>query len=146
MSTCATNQETTRRAAIRGHRSPGPATGLRQLLTALVLALAAVLISSPTVHAGQPENPCPAQTFCAWSGAGHVGRSHHAEVPGTVLERCVALPKELEAQSFVNNTGRPVTVYQDPTCATEAEFATFPTGSHVPEASYVARAIQIWTH
>ena len=114
---------------------------------ALLLAVAS-LLAGTTDAQGAPVDPapCPANTFCAYADHQYEGRSHHAELTATPAERCVPLPPELNATSFVNNTGRPVTVYQDPTCSTEAHFQTFPTGSFVPKASYTGRAIQIWSH
>ncbi|GAA2783707.1 peptidase inhibitor family I36 protein [Saccharopolyspora taberi] len=120
---------------------------LLRLSAALVLTLLSLLslLAGATAAQGAPAL-CPADTFCAYESHQFQGRSHHAELAATPLERCVPLPPELNATSFVNNTGRPVTVYQDPTCSTEADFRTFPTGTFVPQAPYVGRAIQIWSH
>ncbi|GAA4851663.1 hypothetical protein GCM10025787_38710 [Saccharopolyspora rosea] len=120
-------------------------TGRTTALTLLVLAFG--LFGAGWVNAAPPpEKPCPAGSFCAWSGARFDGERHVAGLQTTAVETCVALPEGLEARSFRNDTGKPVTVYQDPTCATNAEFATYPTGSQANDAPFVARAIKIWSH
>ncbi|WP_249124428.1 peptidase inhibitor family I36 protein [Saccharopolyspora erythraea] len=111
------------------------------------------LASATAAHATSTAGPatiephaCPADSFCAWPSSDFQGAAHQTEVSAVPLGRCVALPQDFEATSFANNTGRPVTVYQDGFCSTEADFRTYPTGSFVPRSPYVARAIQVWSH
>lgn len=117
----------------------------QRFATAVLLALATVVVSSGIAHATGP-NSCQDGAFCAWNEAEYRGRPHLTDLRGAKLETCLALPAGLEASSFINRTGKPVTVYQDPTCSTDADFSTYPSGTFIPNSPYVARAIQIWTH
>lgn len=94
-----------------------------------------------------PATPVPCQdgAFCAYPHVELQGEPHRAELRATAVEECVALPAEPEVKSFANQTGKPVTVYQDPDCDTHADFATYPSGSHAPRSDYVPRAIKIWS-
>ena len=121
---------------------------LRRSAVAALLVLAAALagaVLAPSSEAAGAQLCQPGQ-FCAWAETQFGGRSHSAALDVSASEQCIALPADLEAQSFVNNTGHPVTVYQDPVCDTQAEFHTYPSGSYVPHSSYVARAIKVWSH
>lgn len=116
------------------------------MLVATLLALAAIVVGTGGAQATPPENPCPTGTFCTWPEENYTGQMHELGIQATALEECVPLQAGFEVRSFMNKTGHPVTVYQDVNCATEAEFATYPTGSQTPQATYVARAIKIWSH
>ncbi|MBB5153752.1 peptidase inhibitor family I36 protein [Saccharopolyspora phatthalungensis] len=120
--------------------------GVWRMLLAAVLTFATILVGAGVAHADPPGTPCPAGSFCSWPAANFAGKVHALGVQATAMEQCVRLQQGIDAQSFVNNTGHPVTVYQDPNCDTEAEFATYPTGSQAPQATFVARAIKIWSH
>ncbi|CAM00025.1 peptidase inhibitor family I36 [Saccharopolyspora erythraea NRRL 2338] len=126
---------------------------LLNLATTVLLVVGTALATATAAHAASAEGPatiephaCPADSFCAWPSHDFQGAAHQTEVSAAPLGRCVALPQDFEATSFANNTGRPVTVYQDGSCSTEADFRTYPTGSFVPRSPYVARAIQVWSH
>ncbi|MCI2423811.1 peptidase inhibitor family I36 protein [Saccharopolyspora sp. K220] len=120
--------------------------GVWRMVVAALLAVAAILVGTPGASATPPENRCPTGAFCVWSGVNHTGDRHEIDIRPTVLEQCTPLPQEFEVRSFANNTGRPVTVYQDARCASDAEFTTHPTGSHSPEPTFVVRAIKVWSH
>ena len=126
-----------------GPRSPRRITSTL-LLTAAMFALLAP--SAESANGPQQQNPCQRGAFCAWTENDYRGPDHRTEGNDAALERCLALPPGLEASSFTNQTGRPVTVYQDPDCSTNADFQTYPDGAFAPRAPYVARAITIWTH
>ncbi|GAA0512003.1 hypothetical protein GCM10011581_02290 [Saccharopolyspora subtropica] len=111
--------------------------------TAALLAVAAVLFGAPA-KAAPAQDPCPAGAFCAWPEENFTGERHDVGLQTTTMEQCVPLRQDVELRSFVNNTGHPVTVYQDPYCDTQADFATFPSGSQMPRSTYVARAIRVW--
>ncbi|MEB3366229.1 peptidase inhibitor family I36 protein [Saccharopolyspora mangrovi] len=115
------------------------------LVLSAMLSLAA-LLAGPPADAGVPENRCPAGSFCVWPETGFGGQPRELALRTTGVERCVTLETTWEVKSFANNTGHPVTVYQDPHCDEEADFDTHPTGSLTPQAGYVARAIQVWSH
>ena len=126
-----------------GSRSP------RRITSTLLLAVAMFTLLAPSAESAngpQQQNPCQRGAFCAWPENDYRGQDHRTEGNGVALERCLALPPDLEASSFTNQTGRPVTVYQDPDCSTNADFQTYPDGAFAPRAPYVARAITIWTH
>ncbi|WP_338602925.1 peptidase inhibitor family I36 protein [Saccharopolyspora sp. SCSIO 74807] len=116
----------------------------RVVMPAVLLALGAA--STGLSGAAQAEAPagCGTGTFCAYPEPDHRGEPHRAELRSTTLEQCMPLPARPETKSFVNNTGKPVTVYQDPECDTHADFATYPTGTFVPGSDFVARAIKVW--
>lgn len=127
----------------------GPAA--RAVLLAATGALTALLVGATAPGAATAprtdgEPGCREGHFCAWSEESFTGLSQHSAPAEVELERCVPLPEGLEAKSFANRTHQPVTVYQDPDCDTSADFSTHPPGSRVPDAPYVARAIQIWHH
>lgn len=128
----------------RGKVSARRAAGLRRLVPGILL-VASGLGASPA-HADTLEDTCQGGVFCAWAAEDFRGPLHRVDPRTTPLERCIGLPAKLEASSFVNRTGHPVTVYQDGHCATEADFKTYPNGTYVPTTPYVARAIKIWTH
>lgn len=119
--------------------------GAARATAAVLLAIAAIPAGGVLAHAAE-QVQCRPGTFCAWGEKEFRGEAHRASADNTKLETCVSLPGGLEASSFVNRTGHPVTVYQDPNCDSHADFSTYPSGSHVPEGPYVARAIKIWTH
>lgn len=126
-----------------GSRSP------RRVASTLLLTAAMFTLLAPSAESAndpQRQNPCQRGAFCAWAENDYQGRDHRADGNDAALERCLALPPGLEASSFTNQTGRPVTVYQDPDCSTNADFQTYPDGAFAPRAPYVARAITIWTH
>ncbi|SFS55919.1 peptidase inhibitor family I36 protein [Saccharopolyspora flava] len=117
------------------------------LALALSVALSlAALLASPPADADEAENRCATGSFCVWPEAGFAGEPRELALRTTGIEQCVALETDWEVKSFANNTGHPVTVYQDPQCDEEADFDTHPTGSQTPQAGYVARAIKVWTH
>lgn len=117
----------------------------RSLLTTLVLT-AAVLVSSGTASARQPEPPtCDRGEFCAWPSTNYTGRPARLDLETANPGECIPLPDGLVARSFVNNLTRDATVYQGANCSTEAEFTTYPgKGTYVPDAPFVVRAIEVW--
>ncbi|WP_190818892.1 peptidase inhibitor family I36 protein [Saccharopolyspora pogona] len=121
-------------------------TGVWRIFVPALFALAAISVGSGGAYAAPPEKPCAAGTFCSYPEEEYAGQVHEVGLQTTTLEQCVQLRQDVEVRSFVNNTGHPVTVYQDPYCDSGAEFATYPTGSQTPRATYVARAIKIWSH
>lgn len=146
MSKCASSAAS-RRIAIRSSARRGVwLSGLRRIVVPVLSVLTAIAVGAGGAYAAPPESPCPAGSFCTWPEENFTGQSHAVGLQATSLEQCVRLQQGAEARSFANNTGRPVTVYQDPDCDTEAEFSTYPTGSQNPRAAYVARAIKIWSH
>lgn len=115
------------------------------LAPVLAVGIALSALGGAVAQAGPAEPiPCQDGTFCAYPHVEYRGEPHRAELRTTALEECVALPPQPETKSFVNQTGKPVTVYQDPTCDTHADFSTYPPGSFVPRSDYVARAIKVW--
>jgi hypothetical protein len=115
------------------------------LVLTAVLSLAA-LLAGPPADAEVNRTSCPAGSFCVWPETGFGGQQRELALRATGVEQCVTLETGWEAKSFANNTGHPVTVYQDPHCDEEADFDTHPSGSQTPQAGYVARAIQVWSH
>jgi hypothetical protein len=150
MSTCASVSELNASLPDRSRSwAPAGACQLRRLITAILLAVATVLVSTGAAQADVRQTthvPCDYGVFCSWPDKDYRGAPHLSDPRTTPLEKCVPMPKGREASSFINRTDRPVTVYQDPTCSTEADFKTYPAGSFVPQAPYVVRAIQIWSH
>ncbi|MFI1967992.1 hypothetical protein BLA24_21680 [Streptomyces cinnamoneus] len=116
--------------------------------TALVLGLATVLAcaAAPTASAAPDKRrgECSAGQLCVWPKAGFRGERATSELAGIEIESCVTLPAGTTAASFANRTGRPVTTYQSATCAETGEFATYPSGTWVPESPYVVRAYKVW--
>ncbi|MEV0699130.1 peptidase inhibitor family I36 protein [Saccharopolyspora sp. NPDC050389] len=112
----------------------------------MLSVLAAIAVGAGGAYAAPPETPCPTGSFCSWPEENFAGQSHEVGLQAHALEQCVQLQQGVETRSFVNNTGHPVTAYQDPDCDTEAEFSTYPTGSQNPRTAYVVRAIKIWSH
>lgn len=122
------------------HLRPLRTTRARRAVLAVLLALGGALTGLGGTAQAQP--PCPAGSFCGYPDADYRGEP---ELPRTdALEQCQSLSADPELRSFINNTGRPVTVYQDPECDPHAEFATYPTGTFVPGSPFVARAIKVW--
>jgi peptidase inhibitor family I36 len=146
MSKCASSTALGRVVARSLSRPHGWRGEVWRMLVATLLALAAIVVGTGGAQATPPENPCPTGTFCTWPEENYTGQMHELGIQATALEECVPLQAGFEVRSFMNKTGHPVTVYQDVNCATEAEFATYPTGSQTPQATYVARAIKIWSH
>ena len=121
----------------------------RRIVSTFLLAVTMFTLLAPSADAADRpphQDPCQRGAFCAWPENDYRGTVHQAAGNNAPLERCLALPAGLEASSFTNQTGRPVTVYQDPDCSTKADFQTYPDGAFAPNAPYVARAITIWTH
>jgi Peptidase inhibitor family I36 len=92
-----------------------------------------------------PAGRCDAGEFCVWTGTRHTGHRYVWDLSTAGIENCVALPAGVSGRSFANRVGRPVTVYQDRTCGSEAEFDTYPgDGTWVPESSFTVRALKVW--
>ncbi|MEC4016181.1 peptidase inhibitor family I36 protein [Streptomyces sp. H27-D2] len=142
------------------------ATALTATVTATVTAAAAAVALAPaaatatTPTAGNPRNAEPAAAtirragpasgdcatgqLCLWKHRDFGGKRRVHELADTEIESCVPLPAGATAASLANRTGRPVTTYQSAECATEGEFATYPSGSWVPESAYQVRAFKVW--
>ena len=116
------------------------------LIVAVLSLVMTTMLGSGATQTAMAADTCQEGMFCAWADDHYRGAVHHLDPTTAPLEHCIGLPRELEASSFVNHTGHPVTVYQDGRCATQAEFKTYPSGTYVPENSYVARAVKIWRH
>lgn len=132
---------------IRPHLSPlrtDRARRARRSVLAALLALGGVLTGLGGAAQAQAPTRCPDEQFCAYPGDEY--RGERVRIDSSPLEQCRALPANPEVKSFVNRTGRPVTVYQDANCDTHAEFATYPEGTFVPRSAFVARAIKVWPH
>ncbi|ASU77440.1 hypothetical protein CDG81_02975 [Actinopolyspora erythraea] len=128
-------------------RDPLPRRPVRALLPVLAaLLLGAVTHPSPAGAATDTPQPCDLGVFCAWPTVDYGGERRSMDLRSTNMEECVRLGGDVEARSFVNRMDRPVTVYQDAGCATTADFSTYPSGSFVPRAPYVVRAVKVWTH
>jgi len=118
-----------------------------KILTIPVIITAWLLISATTTAAQPDPNPCERGEFCLWSMESYKGETLRIALENTNPNECVPLPDDFDARSFANRSTRPVTVYQDRDCSTEAEFDTYPGGgTFVPEAPYVVRAVQMWDY
>jgi hypothetical protein len=108
-----------------------------------MIVLAGLL--APAGVAGADRAPCERGEFCVWQTDSYRGLGYRMSLETVNPGECVGLPAGFDGRSFVNRMRRPVTVYQGRTCSTEAEFDTYPgSGTYVPEAPYVVRAVQIW--
>ncbi|MEV6669889.1 peptidase inhibitor family I36 protein [Streptomyces sp. NPDC051162] len=121
---------------------------IRFAALAVGAAAGLALVSAPAATAtaatpGRP-GPCGAGQLCLWSKSDYRGERTTSELSTIDIESCVTLPANAGAASFVNRTGRPVTTYQSATCAETGEFATYPSGSWVPESPYAVRAYKVW--
>lgn len=118
---------------------------MRKIVTAAVLAAAAVL-APQTATAAQPGlGECAAGELCLWEKGNFQGVRQTHELSGTDIESCVPLPPGTTAQSLANRTGRPVTTYQSAECEETGEFDTYPGGgTWVPQSPYGVRAFKIW--
>lgn len=121
---------------------------IRFAALAVGAAAGLALVSAPaaTATAPAPGRPgsCGAGQLCLWPKTDYRGARTTSELSGIDIESCVTLPASAGAASFVNRTGRPVTTYQSATCAETGEFATYPSGSWVPESPYAVRAYKVW--
>lgn len=133
------------------HAHPDSRSRLLVLLTSSLVALLTILASSGVASAASrdddsDERPCDPGVFCTWADTDYTGQLRQFDLRTTNMEECVTLTGDVQVRSFVNRLGRPVTVYQDTHCGTTGDFSTYPGGTYVPEAPFVVRAIQIWTH
>ncbi|MGC0418406.1 peptidase inhibitor family I36 protein [Embleya sp. AB8] len=117
-------------------------------LTAALVAFASVVLLLPTsaqaIAAPRLGNCAPGE-LCLWKQAGFKGGKQVYDVTRINMENCTALPSGTDAQSLVNRTGRPVTVYQSDACLETAEFDTYPGDSTwVPQVPYRVRAFKVW--
>ncbi len=119
---------------------------IRFAALAVGAAAGLALVSGPAATASPAGRPgdCAAGQLCLWSKTDYHGVRTTSELSRIDIESCVTLPAGPGAASFVNRTGRPVTTYQSATCAETGEFATYPSGSYVPESPYVVRAYKVW--
>lgn len=129
----------------------GRAARRTAMLAASALALGAALLPAarPAVAAGDPAGgtvlgPCGAGQLCLWENPDFSGERLTFELAGTPIESCEVLPAGFTANAHANRTGRPVTLYQSPECATTGEFHTHPGGSWTPASAYQVRAFKIW--
>ena len=107
-----------------------------------------LLTGAATTAIAQPDpQPCERGEFCLWPTENYEGDIQRVALENANPGECVPLPDGFDARSFANRSKRPVTVYQDRDCSTEAEFDTYPGGgTFVPQAPYVVRGVQIWDH
>lgn len=124
--------------------------------SALVAGIAPVLAAvtalggaAPAAAApGDSDRPvlgtCGAGQLCLWEDPDFAGERLTFELAGTDIESCVVLPRGFTADAYANRTGRPVTLYQSPECATTGEFHTHPSGTWTPTSAYQVRAFKIW--
>ncbi|MFF4531791.1 peptidase inhibitor family I36 protein [Streptomyces sp. NPDC001407] len=119
---------------------------IRFAALAVGAAAGLALVSAPAATASAPARPgaCGAGQLCLWPKADYRGVRTTSELSGIDIASCVTLPAGPGAASFVNRTGRPVTTYQSATCAETGEFATYPSGTWVPESPYAVRAYKVW--
>jgi hypothetical protein len=118
-----------------------------RILTIPILIAAWLLVTTTTASAVPDQLSCERGEFCLWPTESYEGDLLRASLENTNPGACVPLPEGFDARSFANRTKRPVTVYQERNCSTEAEFGTYPGGgTFVPEAPYVVRGLQIWDH
>lgn len=112
------------------------------VLTVLGLLGGSGIAQADPVGAGPA---CERGEFCAWAAVNYDGAVQKLDLRTANPEECVPLPDNAEAQSFVNQLDRDVTVYQDVACSTEGDFTTYPGhGTYVPQAPFVVRAVKIW--
>lgn len=113
---------------------------------AVIVWAIATLCTLPTLaHASSPAGAdCGAGELCLWSQADYGGQRTSHELLTVTTQECTALPEGTASGSFVNRTGRPVTVYQSEVCDTTGDFRTYPSGSWVPQAPYAVRAFTVW--
>ena len=114
--------------------------------TALISVAMVIITATPAQAGPEAGSTCDAGSFCAWAAenyAGKVARLSLETVSGTSI--CVPLPEKLVARSLANLMTKDVSVYESASCATEAEFTTYPKGgTYVPRAPFVVRAIEVW--
>ncbi|MFD8497496.1 peptidase inhibitor family I36 protein [Amycolatopsis sp. NPDC059657] len=92
-----------------------------------------------------PEFACLKGEFCAWTDEFYGGKITRLDLRTANPEECVPLPADFDGRAFANRLDRLITVYQGRDCSTEGDFTTYPGGgTFVPQAPFVARAIQIW--
>ncbi|MEU5696368.1 peptidase inhibitor family I36 protein [Actinosynnema sp. NPDC020468] len=113
--------------------------------TRTVLGAVAITVGAlaSTGTAAAQQDGCERGEFCVWTGPSYTGARQVLDVETANPGSCV--PLAAPARSFVNRLTRDVTVYQGPTCSTEADFTTYPGhGTYVPDAPFVVRAVQVW--
>jgi len=121
---------------------------LRHCTIVAAVGTGAIVIVGPSGAAATPtaaEPSCDTGQFCYWAEPNYPGKPQILDISGVSVNVCVPLPNGAEARSFVNRTHRDITLYQSGHCSTEGDFRTYPgDGTYVPEAPYVARAVEIW--
>lgn len=116
-----------------------------RLMAVIVWAIATLCTLPTLAHASSPQQAdCAAGELCLWSQPDYGGQRTSHELLTVTTEQCTPLPEGTASGSFVNRTGRPVTVYQSAVCDTTGDFRTYPSGSWVPEAPYAVRAFTVW--
>lgn len=118
---------------------------------AIVLTTAAAVPHQATAQPGAPAagaklGDCGSGQLCLWDRPQFEGKRVTHELADTDIESCIALPDGFTAESYANQTGRPVTAYQSAECDSTGEFHTHPGGSWTPESEYQVRAFKIWEH
>ena len=148
MSSCASVAALTTTRRCHPRPWPGVLHGrVRRLVTAGLLAVATTVAGAGPVSAAPDDAPaCEPGVFCAWTDVEYRGAVHESDLRTAQLEECITLPEGQQARSFANSINRPVTVYQDAQCSSEADFSTYPARTHAPHAPFLVRAITIWSH
>ncbi|MDT3399592.1 peptidase inhibitor family I36 protein [Streptomyces sp. B1866] len=109
-----------------------------------VLAAVSAALSPAPAEASPPRlGPCATGQLCLWHGSAFSGAREVRELADTDIEECVRLSTGTAA-SLANRTRKPVTTYQSAECAETGDFATYPSGTWVPESPYQVRAVKIW--
>lgn len=124
----------------------GSAIGTRLPAIGLV-SIATIFTGITAAHADANStglDSCANGKFCYWYAENYAGKAQLLDLGQAATNVCIQLPYDYESRSFVNRTTRDVTVYQDGHCSSEGDFRTYPGGTYVPEAPYVARAVEIW--
>lgn len=122
---------------------------LRSHLPKILVLATFGLLSSTGIAQAATENPpefaCDSGQYCAWTDDFYSGEITQLDLRTANPGECIPLPDDFDGHSFANRTDRLITVYQGRDCSTEGDFTTYPGGgTFVPQAPFVARAIEIW--
>lgn len=114
----------------------------------LALTASCLIVGSGVAQASTtppPEFACLKGEFCSWTDEFYSGQITRLDLRTANPSECVPLPATFDGRAFANRMDRMITVYQGRDCSTEGDFTTYPGGgTFVPQAPFVARAIQIW--
>jgi hypothetical protein len=133
--------------SIRSDVPPAAKIRSHRLVRVILLAMSTIVANCATaeaVQAASDQPQCDVTHFCTWTGENYQGERYVTDLVPASNQECVPLPAGVTAVSFINRTGHPVTVFEDPACSLQGYFSTHSPDTNVMRSPHTVRALKVW--